>query len=76
VDLSSDSEEAYGVARKAVADKSLKAWLTKTNSGFETDQLPMVCPPPTKTLGDFTDTSRLPSRRVEVDIEHYFLELV
>lgn len=38
----SDSEETYRVARKAVADVALKAWLTKTNSGFGTDELPTV----------------------------------
>lgn len=36
----SDGEEAYRVARKAVADKSLKAWLLKTNPEFGTDELP------------------------------------
>jgi lysophospholipase len=40
----SDSEEAYRVARKAVADGNLKAWLTKTNAGFGTDELPTVRP--------------------------------
>jgi len=38
----SDDEEAYRVARKAVADESLKSWLAKTNSGFGTDELPTV----------------------------------
>jgi lysophospholipase len=39
----STSEESYRVARKAVADVALKSWLTKTNSGFGTDELPTVC---------------------------------
>jgi lysophospholipase len=30
------------VARKAIPDESLKAWLTKTNSGFGTAELPAV----------------------------------
>jgi lysophospholipase len=38
----SDGEEAYRVARKAVADVALKAWLAKTNSGFGTGELPTV----------------------------------
>ncbi|KAH8651887.1 lysophospholipase [Tricladium varicosporioides] len=38
----SDSEEAYRVARKAVADVALKAWLKKTNSGFGTSNLPTI----------------------------------
>jgi len=38
----SDSEETYRVARKAVADVALKAWLTKTNTGFGTAHLPTV----------------------------------
>ncbi|KAG0650083.1 Lysophospholipase 2 [Hyphodiscus hymeniophilus] len=38
----SDKEETYRVARKAVADVNLKAWLTKTNPGFGTDDLPTV----------------------------------
>jgi lysophospholipase len=38
----SDDEETYRVARKAVADESLKTWLTKTNSGFVTAELPTV----------------------------------
>jgi lysophospholipase len=38
----SDNEEAYRVARKAVADQALKTWLTKTNSGFGTAELPTV----------------------------------
>lgn len=39
----SDLEEAYRVARKAVADESLKNWLLRTNPGFGTDELPTVC---------------------------------
>jgi lysophospholipase len=38
----SDLEEAYRVARKAVADESLKSWLLKTNPEFGTDDLPTV----------------------------------
>lgn len=38
----SDGEEAYRVARKAVADVSLKAWLVKTSSEFGTGNLPTV----------------------------------
>jgi lysophospholipase len=38
----SDSEESYRVARKAKADVALKSWLTKTNSGFGTAELPTV----------------------------------
>ncbi|KAF7867241.1 hypothetical protein EAF04_005324 [Stromatinia cepivora] len=38
----SDNEESYRVARKAVADAALKTWLTKTNSGFGTDNLPTI----------------------------------
>jgi lysophospholipase len=38
----SDGEEAYRVARKAVADVALKAWLVKTNSAFGTGNLPTV----------------------------------
>lgn len=38
----SDGEEAYRVARKAVADVSLKAWLAKTSSAFGTGNLPTV----------------------------------
>lgn len=38
----SDSEEAYRVSRKAVSDVNLKAWLSKTNSEFGTDELPTV----------------------------------
>jgi lysophospholipase len=38
----SDDEETYRVARKVIADESLKAWLTKTNSGFGTAELPAV----------------------------------
>ncbi|KUJ14356.1 lysophospholipase [Mollisia scopiformis] len=38
----SDDEETYRVARKAVADVALKAWLAKTDSGFGTDNLPTV----------------------------------
>jgi len=41
-DLSS-SEESYRVARKAIADKALKSWLAKTNSGFSTScEMPTV----------------------------------
>jgi lysophospholipase len=47
----SDSEEAYRVARKAVADKSLKAWLLKTNPDFGTDELPTV---PMFTLREYS----------------------
>jgi lysophospholipase len=35
----SQSEETYRAARKAVADVSLRDWLAKTNSGFETNDL-------------------------------------
>ncbi|KAJ8070640.1 hypothetical protein OCU04_001011 [Sclerotinia nivalis] len=38
----SDNEESYRVARKAVADVALKAWLEKTNSGFSTGDLPTI----------------------------------
>lgn len=38
----SDDEEAFRVARKAVADEALKTWLTSTNAGFGTDNLPTV----------------------------------
>jgi lysophospholipase len=38
----SDEEETYRVARKAVADGALKSWLTKTDSGFGTGNLPTV----------------------------------
>ena len=38
----SDNEEAYRVARKAVADEALTTWLTKTNSGFGIAELPTV----------------------------------
>ncbi|TVY75762.1 putative lysophospholipase SPAC1A6.03c, partial [Lachnellula suecica] len=38
----SDNEEAYRVSRKAVADEALKAWLTSTDSGFGTAELPTV----------------------------------
>ena len=38
----SDDEETYRVARKAIADEALTAWLTKTNSGFGTGELPAV----------------------------------
>jgi lysophospholipase len=38
----SDEEETYRVARKAIADQALAAWLTKTNSGFGTAELPTV----------------------------------
>jgi lysophospholipase len=38
----SDDEETYRVARKAVADEGLKAWLLKTNPQFHTDNLPTV----------------------------------
>lgn len=48
----SDLEEAYRVARKAVADENLKAWLAKTNPGFGTDDLPTVCTTPKRTLRD------------------------
>jgi len=38
----SDDEETYRVARKAIADEALTAWLTKTNSAFGTAELPSV----------------------------------
>lgn len=38
----SDDEETYRVARKAVADVALKSWLSKTDSGFGTGNLPTV----------------------------------
>ncbi|KAF8857702.1 lysophospholipase [Acephala macrosclerotiorum] len=39
----SDEEDTYRVARKAVADISLKSWLISTNSGFGTSgELPTV----------------------------------
>jgi lysophospholipase len=38
----SDNEETYRVARKAVADQALKTWLTETDSGFGTAELPTV----------------------------------
>jgi lysophospholipase len=38
----SDDEETYRVARKAIADESLKSWLAKINSGFGTAELPTV----------------------------------
>ena len=37
-----DEEEKYRVARKAVADVHLRAWLTETNCEFETAELPTV----------------------------------
>jgi lysophospholipase len=36
----SDDEETYRISRKAVADESLKAWLTKTNFEFGVANLP------------------------------------
>lgn len=41
----SDNEETYRVARKAVADQALKTWLTKTDPGFGTAELPTVHTP-------------------------------
>ncbi|EKD21438.1 uncharacterized protein L3040_006182 [Drepanopeziza brunnea f. sp. 'multigermtubi'] len=38
----SDSEEAYRVTRKAIADEALKSWLMKTNPEFGTAELPTV----------------------------------
>ena len=55
----SNSEEAYRVARKVVADESLKAWLAKTNSGFGTDELPTVRLPPFPDFGGVNDANRL-----------------
>lgn len=55
----STSEEAYRVARKAVANPNLKAWLLKTHSGFGTDDLPTVrCYPisPDRQLSEFNVT--------------------
>lgn len=46
----SDLEEAYRVARKAVADENLRAWLSKTNPGFGTDDLPTVRTIPKRIL--------------------------
>jgi lysophospholipase len=41
----SDNEETYRVARKAIADESLKSWLAKINSSFGTAELPTVSAP-------------------------------
>jgi lysophospholipase len=41
----SDDEEAYRVARKAIADENLRTWLMETNSGFGTSELPTVSNP-------------------------------
>ena len=38
----SDEEEAYRVARKAIADAALTTWLASTNSAFGTAELPTV----------------------------------
>lgn len=39
----SPDEEAYRLARKVIADEALASWLTKTNPGFGTAELPTVC---------------------------------